>query len=73
VTLAWDADLDPSTQGYHLWMGFSSGGETEGANLGNVLTTTVQLTSGQTYFFEVTAYNANGESLPSNEVSYTAP
>ena len=35
--------------------------------------TTVQLTGGTTYFFEVTAYEAAGQSLPSNEVSYTAP
>jgi hypothetical protein len=73
VTLAWDAETDPSVAGYYLWMGFASGAETQGPNLGNVTQTTVQLTSGQTYFFEVTAYNANGQSLPSNEVSYTAP
>jgi len=73
VTLAWDADTDPSVTGYDLWMGFASGAETQGPNLGNVLQTTVQLTSGQTYYFEVTAHNATGLSLPSNEVSYTAP
>jgi hypothetical protein len=75
VTLAWDDEtlLDPSVQGYHLWMGFSSGSETEGPNLGLVTQTSVQLTSGTTYYFFVTSYNANGESPPSNEVTYTAP
>jgi len=73
VTLAWDADIDPTVDGYNLWMGFASGQETEGAGLGIVTTTTVQLTSGTTYYFVVTAHNSNGDSLPSNEVSYTAP
>jgi hypothetical protein len=73
VTLAWDAPNDPSVQGYTLWIGFASGAETQGPSVGKVLTTTVTLTSGTTYFFEVTAYNANGQSLPSNEVRYTAP
>jgi hypothetical protein len=54
-------------------MGFTSGGENQSTNVGNVLTTTVTLTSGTTYFFYVTAYNDTGQSLPSNEVSYTAP
>ena len=75
VTLAWDDEtlLDPSVEGYHLWMGFSSGAETEGPNLGLVTQTSIQLTSGTTYFFFVTSYNVNGESPPSNELSYTAP
>ena len=54
-------------------MGFGSGLETEGANLGLVTQTSIQLTSGTTYFFFVTSYNVNGESPPSNEVTSTAP
>jgi len=73
VTLAWDPPNDPSVTGYVLWMGFSAGGETQSTPLPNVLTTTVTLTSGTTYFFYVTAVNAVGPSLPSNEISYSAP
>jgi len=56
-----------------LWLGFTSGGENQSTNVGNVLTTTVSLTSGITYYFYVTAQNSVGSSLPSNEISYTAP
>jgi len=73
VTLAWDADVDTSTLGYNFKLGFTPGGENQVINVGNVLIYTVQLTSGTTYYFVVTAYNANGESLPSNEVQYLAP
>jgi len=71
VTLAWDAPNDPTVTGYRLWIGFQSGGEIEGPFLGNVLTTTVTLSSGLTYFFEVTSFNGTSDSLPSNEVIYT--
>jgi hypothetical protein len=55
-------------------MGFSPGTETQGPLLGNVLTTTVTLTSGTQYYFEVTAYNGSlSQSAPSNEVSFLAP
>ena len=73
VTLAWDAPNDPSVTGYTLWMGFSSGAENQPTNVGNVLTATVTLTSGTTYFFYVTSVNSVGQSVPSNEISYTAP
>jgi len=36
------------------------------------MATVSNLTAGQIYFFVVTAYNAVGESLPSNEVSFRA-
>jgi hypothetical protein len=73
VTLAWDAPNDPSIVGYHLWLGFTSRTETLNSDVGNVLTTTIQLSSGTTYFFYVTSYNKSGDSLPSNEVNYTTP
>lgn len=71
ITLAWDASAGAA--GYHLWLGFASGRETQATDEGNVLQATVQLTAGTTYYFVVTAYNSGGDSLPSNEVSYTAP
>jgi hypothetical protein len=71
VTLAWDSPGDPSITGYALWIGFSSGSENQENDLGNVLSTTVQLSAGSTYFFYVTSYNsAHQMSVPSNEVSY---
>lgn len=36
------------------------------------LTVTLTLASG-TYYFVVTAYNNDGDGLPSNEVSFVAP
>lgn len=72
VTLAWDPG-DATETGFNLYMGFASGQETNQTNVGNVTTWTVQVTSGVTYFFVVTAYNDAGESPPSNEISYTAP
>ena len=73
LTLAWDPPNDPSVSSYTLWTGFTSGGENQQTPLPNVTTTTVTLTSGTTYFFYVTAVNSNGQSLPSNEVTYTTP
>src|SRR5215472_1693454 len=74
VTLAWDSPGDPSITGYALWIGFSPGAENQENDLGLVLTTTLQLTSGTTYYFVVTSYNSGHTmSVPSNEISYQAP
>src|SRR5947207_2689155 len=73
VTLAWEADQNPSIAGYRLHSGTSSGVYTQTTELGNTTSTLVSnLIDGKTYFFVVTAYN-NGsvESSPSNEISYT--
>jgi hypothetical protein len=80
VTLAWDADLPTSDSGtnticYMFYLGLASGVYTQSTDIGNAATTTVSnLISGFTYYAVVTAYNSDGvESLPSNEISYTAP
>jgi hypothetical protein len=74
VTLIWDASTDPGIAGYRLYYGTASGNYSQHAEVGNATTTTVSnLTVGQTYYFVVTDYNTAGlESLPSNQVSYTA-
>src|SRR6266436_4713447 len=74
VTLAWDADSDPSVVGYRLYSGTTSGVYTQTTEVGNAVAASVSnLANGNTYFFVVTAYNAAAvESAPSNEVSYIA-
>src|SRR6266404_4733971 len=74
VTLAWDADSDPSVVGYRLHSGITSGVYMQTTEVGSALAVSVSnLVNGNTYFFVVTAYNAAAvESAPSNEVSYTA-
>ena len=75
VTLAWDRSPDSSVIGYRIYYGAASGNYTNSVAVGNVTTNAVQgLTSGVTYFFAVTAYDASGlESSFSNETSYTVP
>jgi hypothetical protein len=75
VTLAWDPNPDPAIAGYRLYSGTSSRIYTQQLEVGNTTTTLVSnLADGRTYFFAVTAYSTAGaESIPSNEVSYTAP
>ena len=64
-----------NTTGYMLLIGPSSGNYTQSQNAGTATAATVsQLTSGSTYYFVVTAYNAAGIQGPvSDEVSATAP
>jgi Fibronectin type III domain/Bacterial Ig domain len=73
VTLAWDPSPDSTVTGYQLQYGTSSGIYTTTIDVGNSTTATVSnLTSGTTYFFVVTAYNAASLiSPPSNEASFT--
>jgi hypothetical protein len=79
ITLAWNAvpnTNDPGTNpvGYHVHTGFSSGGENQSIDVGNVTQYVYTGTSGDLYYFTVTAYNqALIDSLPSNEVSAIAP
>ena len=75
VTLAWDASVS-MVDGYWLYYGLASGTYTARIDVGPVTTYTLTgLTSGQTYYFAVTAYDRTDgrESGPSNEVSTTLP
>jgi len=68
VRLRWDASSD--TLGYRLYIGSTSKNYQQVADVGLLTTSMVSNLSGDmTYFFAVTAYNAAGESCPSNEVS----
>jgi len=73
VTLAWDANVEPTVAGYRLYYGNES--RTYGTTMeaGPATEITVEgLLVGQTYYFAVTAYDTEGrESDYSDEVSYT--
>jgi Fibronectin type III domain len=73
VSLAWDAPTDPSVVGYDVHYGASSSSLTMTQDVGASTTATISgLTTGLTYYFAVTAYNAAGvNSGYSNAVSYT--
>jgi len=55
--------------GYRIYRGTATGTETLLATVGNVTTWTDTSASSGTYFYEVTAVNAVGESARSNELS----
>jgi hypothetical protein len=71
AALAWDASPDPTVTGYFVYYGTSSQGYSSRIDAGNLTSITVpNLTSGQTYYFAATAYNAAlVESAYSNEAS----
>ena len=76
VTLAWDgvSQTSVAVTGYRVYYG--TDGEnypTEGCEVANTSCTVSGLVDGQTYHFVATAYNSNGESEPSDPVSYTVP
>ena len=75
VSLAWDASTGTSVAGYVVKYGAASGVYTNSLNVGNQLTATISgLQDSATYYFAVTARDANGlESVPSNEISYEVP
>jgi hypothetical protein len=74
VTLAWDANSETNLAGYKLYYGTSSRAYTSVSNLGNVLSTSVTLLEGNTYYFALTAVNTLGlESDYSAEVSHNIP
>lgn len=73
VNLSWLANSESNISGYKIYYGTSSGNYTSSFNVG--LTTSYNLTgvtSGQTYYFALTAYNSSFlESNYSPEVSIT--
>ena len=74
VTLAWDANTEGNLAGYRLYYGGASHAYTNVSNLGNVLTTSMDLLEGGTYYFALTAVNTRGEESDySAEVSHSIP
>jgi fibronectin type 3 domain-containing protein len=75
VSLAWDPNGEPDVTGYRVHRGSSPGVYSQSIDVGKTTTATLNdLTPGATYYMATTAYNSAGlESLPSNEVVYTAP
>jgi hypothetical protein len=68
IRLKWDASSN--TLGYRLYIGTGSQSYKQAVDVGLLTTSVVSiLVSDMTYYFAVTAYNAAGESCPSNEVS----
>ena len=72
VTLAWDGNTDSYTVGYNVYIGTSSMAYNDSFDAeGNTIHTFSELVDGQTYYFAVTAYDADGdESDYSTEVEY---
>ena len=70
VTLAWDPNAEP-VDGYRLHYGTSSGIYTHSMDAGNATQATISgLNTDTTYYIVVRAYDADGESGNSNEVSW---
>ena len=70
ISLAWDASISPNVSGYKIYSGTSSGNYGTPLTIGNQTTYTVSGLSTGTYYFAVTAFDADGnESDFSNEVS----
>ena len=77
VSLAWDASTSPNVSGHHVYRRTQSSGPFSPINLFLVLSTTFtdsSVLAGQTYFYVVTAVDANGvESIFSNEATAVVP
>jgi hypothetical protein len=74
VTLAWDANPEPSVQGYRVYYGKASGVYTGVFDAGNRTDCVITgLEPAVTYYFACTAYSATGdESNFSGEIIYTS-
>jgi len=69
-TLSWAAVADPSVLGYKAYWGTSPHNYESHVDVGaNTSYTITGLRHGTACFFTVSAYNGDGESLPSAEVS----
>jgi len=74
VTLAWDANPEPSVIGYRVYYGPSSHYYTAVIDVGRQSACTLaNLVPGVTYFIAATAYSDTGESNFSGEIAYTVP
>jgi len=75
TTLTWDASTGTVT-GYRIYYGLNSGNYSGMEEVGNVTQyslSNLPLQEKATYYFVVKAFNAAGESDPSNEVTYYCP
>jgi len=75
VTLAWNANSDPTVTGYNIYYGGASGVYTNEVPAGTATNITITgLIPGDTYYFVATTVNLAGmESSFSGEVSYQVP
>ena len=77
VRLAWDKSLDPSVIGYRLYASTNTITDVSNApvrvDVSTNTTGIVDIPDGGTWHFVATAYNAELESLPSNEVIVEVP
>jgi len=75
VSLGWDTTQSSDAAGYSVHYGTASGIYTSEVDAGtNDMAVISGLIGGITYYFVVLSYDTNGvESVPSNEISYTAP
>jgi hypothetical protein len=72
ITITWEPRSDGGSPitGYNVYRGTWFGNETFLASVPATPTTYVDaVVSGETFFYYVTAVNANGDSAPSNELS----
>lgn len=75
LSLQWDKNPESDVTGYRLYRGTLSGVYDRSADIGQKTTTTaLDLLPGNTYYFALTAYDAEGfESNPSEEVVFSVP
>ncbi len=77
VALTWNASPTSGIDGYNVFRGAASGAEgTTPLNpspVSGLTYTDANVSSGQTYFYVVTAVNSAGNSLPSNEIPAAIP
>jgi hypothetical protein len=75
TSLAWDPSPDSNVIGYNVYYGTTSGDYSSMTSVQNITSTTISnLTAGKTYYFAVTAFDANGvESTFSNEIQFIVP
>ncbi len=75
ITLAWDANPEPTVAGYKVYSGTSSRTYSGNVDVGNSTNCFMAgLETGKTYYFAATDYSSTGqESGYSNEIVYTVP